>query len=117
MSTAPYIQTGNMRQLGRLEGKSETPNGTGGLDGEWVTERTIWCQIKPLSGSRGVESAQRESHVSHVIYIRHQDDVAPGVVEKKRITHNGFSYDIVAAWNPESQPEFVHMTAMRGAGT
>jgi len=117
MSTAPYIKTGNMRQLGRLEVKAETEDGYGGRAGEWQTERAIWCQIKPVSGTQRLESNQRQSQVSHTIFVRHQDDVAPGVVEKKRITYNGFGYNIVAAWNPESQPEFVHMTATRGAGT
>lgn len=117
MSTAPYIRTGNMRQYAELQRRSDDPDGGGGSTTTWETERMVWVQIRPLSGSRRLEGMQRESQVTHDIYARHQSDIAPDVAVKKRIQYEQETYDIRAAWNPQSQPEFVHMLAVRGVAT
>lgn len=117
MTSAPHIRAGGLRHYAELQARVPHPDSGGGDAITWTTERNLWCQIRPLSGTRKLEAMQRESSVSHEIYARFQDDVAPGAVEKKRILYNGEPYDIQAAWRPGELDEFVHMVASRGVAT
>ncbi len=117
MTSAPHIRTGAMRHLADLQRKITEPDGGGGQIVRWVTERKLWCQIRPLSGSQRLEGMRRQSSVSHEIYTRFQADVSPSVATTKRIFHNGNAYNIAAAFLPSETPEFVHLIAERGGAT
>lgn len=117
MTSAPYIRTGAMRHHADLQNKASFPDDAGGEAITWATERKVWCQIRPLSGSQQLEGMRRESAVTHEIYTRYQGDVDPEVVTEKRIRFGNSIYNIAAAWLPKEFPEFVHMIAERGVAT
>jgi len=117
VTSAPYIRTGAMRHYADLQGRATFEDGGGGEAITWATERKLWCQIRPLSGSQRLEGMRRESAVTHEIYTRYQADVDPGVVVGKRITYGAEAYNIAAAFLPQEHPEFVHLIAERGVAT
>lgn len=117
MTSAAHIRTGGLRHYAQLQTLVTTPDPGAGQESEWITERNIWCQIRPLSGGQKLESMRVQSTVSHEIYTRYAEDVAPGVVERKRILHDGTPYRIDAAWMPAELTEFVHLVATRGVAT
>ena len=117
MSSAPFIRTGALKHHAELQGKSQLSDGGGGIAVSWVTERKIWCQIRPLSGTQRMEAMARQSEVSHEIYARYQSDVDPDVLTDKRIRFGASIYNINAAFLPEEFPEFVRMICERGVAT
>jgi SPP1 family predicted phage head-tail adaptor len=117
VTSAPHIRTGAMRHFADLQGKARLADGGGGEAVTWATERKIWCQIRPLSGSQRLEGMRRQSSVTHEIYARYQDDVDPDVVVGKRIRHGESVYNVAAAFLPAELPEFVHLIAERGVAT
>ena len=117
MSSAPSIRTGGMRQRANLQTKSRSADGGGGGTVSWSTERKIWCDIQPLSGTQRLEGMQRQSTVTHQISIRYRDDVDPLTLPEKRIQYGNEVFNIVAAWRPREIPEFVRMLAERGGAT
>ena len=118
MTSAPYIRTGALNRRAELQAKVETGDDLGGVEVDWVTERSIWVEIRPLSGTQRLESMRRESAVSHRLAMRYQDDVAPGgTLEAKRIKFGAEVFNIEAAWMPEEEPEFVQALATRGVPT
>lgn len=117
MTSAAHIRTGGMRHLCELQAKNKVPDVIGGNTSSWVKERDAYCQIRPLSGSKTLDAMRLQSEVTHEIYTRYAPDVAPGVIEKKRIVYDGTPYMIVAAMSPGEMREFVHMFAERGVPT
>ena len=117
MTSAAFIRTGGMRHYADLQSKETSPDGGGGEDVTWVTDRKIWVQIRPISGAQRLEGMRRESSVTHEIYTRHQDDVDPSIMTTKRILHGAVAYNISAAFMPKELPEFVQMFAERGVAT
>lgn len=117
MTSAPYIRTGNLRHHADLQSKGHSPDDGGGEAIDWGTDRKIWCQIRPISGSQRLEGMRRQSSVTHEIYARYQDDVDPDIVTEKRIRFGSAVYNILAAWLPRELPEFVHLVAERGVAT
>lgn len=117
MTSAAYIRTGAMEHLCELQAKNKVPDAIGGNIVSWVKERDVYCQIRPLSGSKTLEAMRLQSKVTHEIYTRYAPDVAPGVIERKRIVYDGTPYMIAAAMSPAEAREFVHMFAERGVPT
>ena len=117
MTSAAFIRTGALRHHADLQSKGSTGDGGGGADVTWATERKLWCQIRPLSGTQRMEGMARQSEVSHEIYARYQVDVDPDVLTKKRIRYGSAIYNIDAAFQPEELPEFVRMICSRGVAT
>ena len=117
MTSAPHIRTGALRHRAELQSKVTEDDGGGGQAVTWVTERGLWCRIRPLSGSQRLEGMRLQSTVSHEIYTRYQADVDPDVVTTKRIRCGNAVYKILAAFLPNELPEFVHIIAERGGAT
>lgn len=112
-TSAPQARTGRMRHRAELQGKDTTADGSGGWENGWVTERKIWCWIRPISGSQKMESMRRESQISHEIMARYN----PDVTTEKRLKYRGKVYNIEAVWSPDEREEFVEMIATEGVAT
>ena len=77
MTSATHIRTGALLHRAELQAKVTTEDDGGGRDVDWVTERKLWCRIRPLSGAQRLRAMRMESSVTHEIYARYQADVDP----------------------------------------
>jgi SPP1 family predicted phage head-tail adaptor len=107
------VSTGSLRERAELQAKVLTPDGSGGNTIAWVTERELWCHIRPFNGAQMVEAMRQKSTVTHEIMARYRDDITTA----KRILHRGTAYNIAAVWNPEEKRDFVHIAAESGVAT
>ena len=107
------IQPGELRQRAELQSEKETPDGAGGYELKWATERKIWCNIRAISGVQRLESMRLESDVSHEITVRYNSDVVP----RKRIVHQGVAYLIRAVFDPDKIKHEMEIVASTGVPT
>jgi SPP1 family predicted phage head-tail adaptor len=92
---------------------TKTPDGAGGETTTWTTVRDIWCQIRPLSGSKRLEALSIESATSHEIYTRWAEDIT----DQNRIVFSGTTYNIQAVIVPDDEHEFLHLLCNAGIAT
>lgn len=113
MTSAPRIRTGALKRRADLQARTETSDGAGGVTVAWVTERKVWCEIRPLTGVQKLEADRREPKVTHVISARYAADITP----HKRLLHRGVPYLLEAVFQPEAEAEFVVAHASTGVAT
>lgn len=113
MTSAPYIRPGRLRLRAELQARVETPDGMGGNDYEWQTERSIWCAIRQQSGREAVAAMREQSSLTYEIWVRYANDITPD----KRIAYNGKTYNVRAILNPKEANEFLRIIAESGVAT
>ncbi len=107
------IQPGKLRHRAELQSEQETPDGAGGYELTWVTERKIWADIRAVSGVQRLESMRLESDITHEITVRYNSDVIP----KKRIVYQGVDYLIRAVYDPDKLTHQMEIVASTGVPT
>lgn len=50
-----------------------TPDGAGGFDPTYTIDKTVWANVKPLGGSRGLEGSQVEIELAYEIWLHYND--------------------------------------------
>jgi SPP1 family predicted phage head-tail adaptor len=113
MTSAVYIRTGALKRKAELQVMTKTPDAGGGESVTWTKERDLWCQIRPLSGSKRLDAMAISSDVSHEIYARYAADITTA----KRIVYAGVPYNIEAVIVPDQENEFVHLICKTGVPT
>lgn len=99
------MQAGKLRHRIQLQGKRRVPDGGGGWSHDWVTSRTVWARVEPLSGREFVAAQTVQSEVTTRITIRYRDDVTPDM----RIMHRGKIYNIRAVL-PDNRSGLEYLT-------
>lgn len=71
--------------IGRLKHKitfqqlGKDKNGYGEIIEKWVDIKTVWAEIKPVSGNQFFAAKQINSEISHNVYIRYRADLKPSM--------------------------------------
>lgn len=71
--------------IGRLKHRitfqelSQNKNEYGELVEEWLDIKTVWAEIKPVSGNQFFAAKQINSEISHNVYIRYRTDLKPSM--------------------------------------
>lgn len=71
--------------IGRLKHRitfqelSRRKNEYGELVDEWLDIKTVWAEIKPVSGNQFFAAKQISSEISHNVYIRYRDELNPSM--------------------------------------
>ena len=71
--------------IGRLKHRitfqrlSQSKNEYGELADEWLDIKTVWAEIKPVSGNQFFAAKQINSEISHNVYIRYRTDLKPSM--------------------------------------
>lgn len=69
--------------IGKLKHKitfqqvSNLKNEYGEQEKEWLDVKTVWAEIKPISGKQFFTAKQINSEISHNIYIRYRAGLSP----------------------------------------
>lgn len=109
---------GAMRHRIRIERKTGTPDGGGGLTGvTWEKVRTCAAQIKPVtSGTRGEQwhGDKLEDRVTHRIVMRAGGPAFNGA---DRIVHGSRVFNIKRVTNADERGRFLQVLAEEGSAT
>ena len=71
--------------IGRLKHRitfqelSKSQNEYGELVEKWIDIKTVWAEIKPVSGNQFFAAKQINSEISHNVYIRYRTDLKPSM--------------------------------------
>lgn len=84
------FRAGRLLHRIQIQEQQRVPDGGGGYGIEWVTLRTVWAHVEPLSAREFVASQAVQSEVTARITIRYRDDITPDM----RILHRGKIYHI-----------------------
>jgi SPP1 family predicted phage head-tail adaptor len=103
----------NLSARAELQARVESADGYGGVSVAWQKERSIWCEIKPITGRETIEAMREQSAITHDIRARWSGDLTPD----KRITHGGVAYNIRAVMNLDAKSVFVRMLCESGVAT
>ena len=107
------LTSGQMRNKITIQRKIETPDGGGGSVVVWSDVVTLWCKIKPVSGSERLQSMRLESDITQRIYTRYRDDFTAA----DRINYNGRLMQIKAIINIEEKDQWLEVYATEGQVT
>jgi SPP1 family predicted phage head-tail adaptor len=113
MPGTPYVRIGAMRHRAKLQQYVGSSDGQGGTTATWADERDMWCQIRPMSATKRLEGAHRQSDETHDIYTRWAADITI----KKRVVYDGQVYRIKALWSPGERKQFFHIIASNTSET
>lgn len=98
-----FLDAGQLTARLDLESAVETPDGQGGATVAHVVESSHWALLEPVSAELAeLGHADRQS-VTHRIWIRHADGIAPG----KRFRKGARVFDIVTAHDPDETQRYL----------
>lgn len=101
------IRIGDLRQRIVIEAVTLTGDGGGGVDEVWVPVADVWAAVLPLSGSERVEADAISGRLSHEVWMRFRDDVAPDM----RFRMGTRVFDIRVVMNIEERQRFLRLFA------
>jgi len=88
-----------------LQKKTTTDDGMGGIVETWTDIDEMWAAIEPVDMKEKSFAQQIGYTITHKIYIRYRNDVAPG----DRIVYDGTVYKIVSVINPKEADVFLEL--------
>lgn len=89
------MDIGKLRQRITFQKLEQTKDEFGEMLGEWSDFKTVWAEVKPVSGRQFFAAKQINSEISHNIYIRYNADLLPNM----RIKYKDRVFDILYLMN------------------
>ena len=109
------LNSGKLRHKILLEREEKVKDNTGGFTSTWVTHKTLYAHIEPLTGmtNRGevFHASKLEARISHRIHIRYFTDIK----ETDRLNYNGRYMQIRKILNMEERNQWIELHAEEGA--
>lgn len=69
------MDIGKLKHRITFQDLSNSRNEYGELIEDWLDVKTVWAEIKPVSGKQFFAAKQINSEISHNIYIRYRSDL------------------------------------------
>lgn len=97
--------------IGRLKHKitfqqlGQDKNEYGETIEEWVDIKTVWAEIKPVSGNQFFAAKQINSEISHNVYIRYRHDLKPSM----RIKYKERIFEILYLMNVNEENRLMQI--------
>lgn len=101
------VRIGDLRQRITIETVTLTGDGGGGVDETWVEVAEVWAAVAPLSGAERVEADAISGRLTHEVWMRFRDDVAPDM----RFRIDSRIFDIRVVMNTEERQRFLRCFA------
>ena len=105
MSRAGF-DPGRLRHRVTVESAAGAAEGAGGETVTWDTLATVWAAIEPARVNERIEAGHLSGVVTHVITMRHRDDIAGGM----RIVHQGRVFRLLGV-DPDERGRFIEARA------
>lgn len=84
------MQVGRMRYRIEIQDYKSTQDADGFETREWMTVRTVWADIAPVSGKEYMASNKETAEITNKIYIRFRS----GIKSTMRIKHGDRIFEI-----------------------
>lgn len=118
MARGDLVGSGARRYRVTVQRRSRTSDGAGGSTGPWTNLRTVWAEIRPLSGNQRLQAEQLQSTVKHRAYMRFiaSDDNAemPFCFAGDRLLYKGIAYNILAVIDVEERRRWLELDLESG---
>lgn len=73
------MDIGRLKHRITFQALSQSKNEYGEIVEEWLDIKTVWAEIKPVSGNQFFAAKQINSEISHNVYIRYRTDLKPSM--------------------------------------
>lgn len=80
-------------------------NEYGEVEDQWEDTKTVWAEIKPVSGNQFFAAKQINSEISHNIYIRYRPDLKPSM----RIKYKERVFEILYLMNVKEENQLLQI--------
>ena len=113
MSTlAPMFRPGEMDKRVSIIRESRTDDGMGGSTVSETTVDTVWCHVRPRSGSEQDFADRVNGQALYLFVIRYRSDI----LESDRIRWEGVDYNIRFISDKGPRNLYLEIDAERGVG-
>lgn len=68
------MRIGDLRNRVTIQRLNKTSDGQGGTSSSWVDVKSVWADVRPLSGGQLMVAQQMQSVITHRIVMRYQGD-------------------------------------------
>lgn len=99
-----------------LQKEERTDDGMGGSTSEWVTQATVWAQVRSLTGTERMRSDMLAAKGGYRVVI-HNNGVAHDVTSAWRIKWRGRTLNIRHIEDNGPRPLYLIMEAEAGVAT
>jgi len=104
------MYAGRLNKRINIEREIRSSDGAGGSNSTWSQIKSIFAEIKPVSGREVVNSQRLQAQLTHKIIVRFTTDIRPS----DRIEYNGRFFNIRAIINVEEQNKWLEIMADEG---
>ena len=94
---------GELRHRLNLEAATRSSDGAGGVSETWDVVAEVWAAIRPLAGAERLDADRLSGRVTHEIWLRHRDGVAPAM----RFTWDARVFDIRAVLDQDEHRRWL----------
>lgn len=98
------MQTEKMQKRVEIQTKQTVRTDTGAFSHTWVTDKTVWAYIAPITGKELYAGEQVQAEVTHEITIQY--DACPTLTPANRIKYKTRFFDINVTKNIDERNEF-----------
>lgn len=84
-------------------------DGMGGSEGSWIKEKTMYVNLKPVSGRERIHNEAIESDVTHKVQIRHNDF---DITAKSRLTYGNRTFNLKYVLNQGEDDAYWELAAV-----
>jgi SPP1 family predicted phage head-tail adaptor len=103
------LEAGRLRHRVTLQELSRTDDGMGGYTSEWVDVKTVWAEVKSMTGREYLQAQSIQEDVVTKVTIRYRQ-----VRADYRLVHKGQRYNIKAILPDPSQAEYLVLMCVSG---
>jgi SPP1 family predicted phage head-tail adaptor len=94
---------GKLRHRLTIEQQTPSADGGGGTVTVWDELAEVWGAVEAVSGRERIEAGRTSGQVSHLITIRHRDDLGPAM----RFRREAEIFEILAVLDKDGRGRFL----------
>ena len=99
-----------------IQRRSTVKDGYGQESTEWVEVKSVWAEIRPITGREKMRAGAIEMTVTHTVAIRFDADLEPLIeMDNCRITCRGRAFRVKSAIDLNEERKWIILDCEEGA--
>lgn len=99
------MDIGSLKHRITFQKLEQTKNEFGEMLGQWSDFKTVWADVRPVSGRQFFAAKQINNEISHNIYIRYNSELLPNM----RIKYKERTFDILYLMNVNEENKLMQI--------
>lgn len=99
------MNPGRLKHRIKFQKLSQSKNEFGELTGVWDDYKTVWAEVRPITGKSFFSAQQVNSEITHIVVIRHSE----GIIPSMRILFKEREFEILHIMNFDEDNEALQI--------